>query len=100
MKLENVADYMILKPTIGIAMWLDGTVGGGMCRGRVRSDIVQFGIDSVLKGITEEYGESNLVQDILIAKSAYKIAISEAKKKGLDVSEYPKKLNHLDYKLL
>jgi len=70
----------------------------------LKNGIEERGIDSVLSAITENYGEGfqKNPRDLIlieVAKEAYQFVIEEARKEGLDVSEYPAELNHLDYLL-
>jgi len=70
----------------------------------LKKHIKEGRMDSVLRDITEKYGEYSQKNPkeligIFVTKKAYQFAIKEAKKMGLDVSEYPTELNHLDYLL-
>jgi hypothetical protein len=72
----------------------------------VTDQINKGGLDNLLAEICQIYEESIktfLTQGeghgILMIESWYSFALEYAKEKGLDVSEYPVELNHLDYLL-
>jgi len=62
-------------------------------------------VDEVLTLFTERYGNAFKqkpidLSEMIYGKIGYRETIKVAKEKGLDVSEYPTELNHLDHLLI